>query len=165
MIFLVQIILICVLMLILAALYIDERQKRSAKIAAGKLTEIWDGAERRRFLRVNTGMPVKYTIPAGSKNHNPTKSKNISAGGICITINEKLPPKSLLDLEIDLPDSAKPLVVRGEVMWTKEETGDANAQGIRRFSVGVEFKEILSRDPKRLVKFIEEAQKTAGGKD
>lgn len=154
MIFCVQIILIIILLSILILLYLDEKQKKKAKVSTGKLTQVWDGSERRRFLRVPTDIPVRYSLPKNSNNLKNGRTKDISIGGICMTVNEKLNPKVRLCLEIESEGSPPPISAKGEVVWVKEAVEQKNAEGIRYFDIGIEFKDISPKDKERLAEFI-----------
>lgn len=149
-----------VLLLILTALYIDERQKKQTKISRGKLIHVWDGSERRRFVRISADIPVRYSLPKGPNNIKAPKTKDISIGGICITINEKLMPRASLCLVIEPAGSPEPILANGEVAWVKENTQETNKEGIRYFDIGIEFKDILPKDKERLFGFIKEFEKT-----
>lgn len=158
MILLIQLILICVLVLILIALYLDERYKHKTGVPTGRLTQFWDGAERRRFVRINADVPVRYTLPKTNNNAKAIKTNNMSVGGICISLTEKLSPHDKLSLEIEcLPFPSPPIVAKGEVVWIKEDTQEENKDGIRRFTMGIEFKDISPQGKERLFKFIKEA--------
>lgn len=161
----IQIILICVLILILASLYLDERYKQKNKIPKGKLTQFWDGTERRRFVRISANVPVRYSLPKGGDNLKVVKTKDISIGGICMTITEKLSPNIGLRLEIELGEATSPIFAKGEVVWVKEDADLKDKEGIRYFSVGVEFREILPKDRERLVGFIKRSEQIQGGRD
>lgn len=160
MIFYIQIILIVVLCSVLGALYLDEKQKNKIKFPTGRLTQFWDGSERRRYVRVSTNVPIRYSLPKESNNHiKAIKTKDISVGGICMTVNEKLNPRLRLYLEIETPGLPSPVCARGEVVWVKESTEDKNEDGIRYFNIGIEFKEVQPKDKERLFSYIKELNK------
>jgi c-di-GMP-binding flagellar brake protein YcgR len=149
-----QILLIVVLSLILGALYIEEKRKNKLRIPAGKLTELWDGSERRRYVRIRTDVPVRYTLPKEQDNSRAFKTKDISMGGICMTVSEKLAPHLKLCLQIEVEGSADPILAKGEVVWAKENSEIKNEAGIRYFDIGVEFKELLPKNKERFFSFV-----------
>jgi len=156
----IQIILIVVLCSILAALYLDEKQKNKIKFPTGRLIQLWDGSERRRYVRVSTNVHIRYSLPKESNNHiKAIKTKDISVGGICMTVNEKLSPHLKLCLEIETPGVPSPVCARGEVVWVKDNTEDKNDDGIRYFNIGIEFKEVQPKEKERLFKYIKELNK------
>jgi len=156
MIFCFQLILISVLVFTLLALYFDERRKNLLKIPRGRITGFWEGAERRRHFRVDADMPVRYSLTKGTTNFKAAKTKNISAGGICISIKEKLTPMDTVSLEIDMDGSRGFVIAKGEVMWVKEGPKQEGTEGVRHFDVGLEFKDLSNRDKDKLFNFITE---------
>lgn len=161
----IQIILIIVLFLILGALYIDEKQKQRRRAPSGKLIQFWDGSERRVFTRLNCDIPIKYSLPHQTPHAKFANSKDVSIGGICVSVKEKLSLNDKLSLEIDFPGGGHPVIVTGQVAWVKEDTPKNNPMEVRRFRAGLEFKDISPRDRDRLLKFIKESSQVASGQD
>lgn len=155
-----QIILIFILIFTLSALYLDDKQRQKSKITTSRVTRFWEGNERRCYVRIDIDLPVRYTIPRGSVNLDAIKTKNISVGGICMTLNEKLNMHEILALEIELPEGPMPVMVKGEIVWVREDIAQSRKDEIRHFDIGIEFRELLSKDRDRLFKFIKEHRKT-----
>jgi len=151
----IQATLIAVLVFTLIALYFDETHKRRFGTPTGKMTQCWDGSERRRFVRIAKDISIKYSMPKEADKYKVIKTNNISIGGICMTINEKFSLKALLSIEIALLDSPNPIFAKGEVVWVTENPQQDN-DGIRYFDIGIEFKDILPQDRERLFKFIKQ---------
>lgn len=156
MILLIQLILGTVLVLILILLWRDESRAKRAKIPIGKLTSVWEGAERRRHVRVDVDIPVRYILTKDSSPLTAVQTKNISMGGLCITIAEKLKRGDVISVEIDICAVSERITAKGEIMWVKEETENNDPQGIRRFDIGLEFKELSNRHRKQLFNFLKE---------
>lgn len=91
-------------------------------------------AERRMFDRVDGVVAVRYS-PAGSSIENYATTKNISGGGIRISLFRKLAPGTVVDLEIFKINSDSSARCRGEVMWINR-TAD---KGKRCFEAGIRF--------------------------
>jgi len=163
MIYFLQFVLLALLIVILVTLFNDDRKKRKAGIPAGTLMRIWNGSERRRFVRVGAHVPVRYSISISARPLKVTKTHNVSIGGICINLNEKLMLNSLLFLEIEISSSpaGHTILAKGEVVWIDEETGEVTADGIRHFTAGIEFKEMSSRDREKLADFVKKAPPSA----
>ncbi|MCX5715868.1 MAG: PilZ domain-containing protein [Candidatus Omnitrophica bacterium] len=165
MILVIQLILVSVLFLILIALYVDEKHKHKFKIPTGILTQFWDGSERRRFVRVDADIPVKYSLSLKPNGTSVVKTADISIGGVCITLAEKLTPKQNLAVEIGLPDAGKSAIVaKGRVAWVKESESQSQ-DGIRYFTAGIEFCEISRNGMACLLNFVKNARgsQTADG--
>lgn len=161
----IQITIILVLIFILIALYLDERQKRKKSVPTGRVTQIWNGAERRRSVRVTSDIPIRYNLPSNQKEFKASRTKNISTGGACTVLNEKLSSGTKLIAEISLPNHRPPVILTAQVVWTSEETTQPDPSGIRHFNVGIEFINISPRDRDRLRTFIDKTQESQRGKD
>lgn len=156
----IQLILITVLCAILGALYIDEKHRNKIKFPTGKLIQLWDGSERRRYVRISADVPIRYSLPKEYNNHvKAIKTKDISVGGICMIVNEKLNLHIMLCLRIDTPGLSSPIYAKGEVVWVKENTEDKNTEGIRYFNIGIEFNDVQPQDKERLFSYIKELDK------
>jgi len=109
-------------------------------------------AERRKFVRLNVGCEVNYKVlnvepPKFIK----SKTKNISAGGICLIADEKLNPGTLLELNFHLPDKAITIRAKGRVAWVNPFK-IANEK--ERFDCGIEFVEISPKDQKIINQYV-----------
>ncbi|MFC1593742.1 flagellar brake protein [Candidatus Omnitrophota bacterium] len=107
--------------------------------------------ERRKFVRLNAAVDVQYTVLKNdsSKNRKKARSRNISAGGICIISYEEIPIGTTLALTIYFPNEAFPIMCKGKVVWAKPfKVGNEEP----RFDVGVgiEFFDINETDRKKI---------------
>lgn len=159
----IQIIGIVVLTSVLILTYLEENQKKKSILPTGKLTHIWNGSERRRFVRIPVNVPVRYNLSKGINNPKVAMTNDISTGGICITIKEKLSPNCTIDLEIEPEKSSTPILAKGQIVWVKETAKQKNAGDIRYFNIGVEFREILPKEKERLYNFIKGLKETNSG--
>jgi len=77
--------------------------------------------EQRQYIRLSKSLVVGYKIK-GQFLSSGGRSKNISAGGICLPIFQMLNLGTILDLEVHLKEFEKPIKVTGEIIWiTKRE--------------------------------------------
>jgi c-di-GMP-binding flagellar brake protein YcgR len=111
-----------------------------------------DFSERRRFVRLNSAVDIQYNLlekePAERLK---TKSRNISAGGICIIASEKLEIDDILVISITVPGETLPVVTKGRVAWIKPfEIGKEG----QHFDVGIEFIEISPEDRKKIEQYV-----------
>ncbi|MFH1360806.1 MAG: PilZ domain-containing protein [Candidatus Omnitrophota bacterium] len=107
--------------------------------------------ERRKFLRLNINVDIKYAVLPSSDNHSGS-SRNISAGGICIITHEELLPGDRLKLDISLPDDPSMIQTIGQVVWTK--TFSIAGEGKNRYDVGVEFIDISDEERGKIKKYV-----------
>jgi len=77
---------------------------------------MYSRSERRTFRRIEGEFPVRYTPSRGRREYR-TVTKNISGGGMRITIFKRVPQGTILDLEIFRDDSGRNARCKGEVRW------------------------------------------------
>ena len=63
--------------------------------------------ESRKHLRVDAKVTVSYMGP----------TKNLSAGGMCVVVDNPLAVGSEAELEFKLPGSTEPITCTGRVVW------------------------------------------------
>lgn len=79
-------------------------------------------------------------------------TKNISEGGICLIVYDKVDIGHTLRLKIELP-TKKVVESKGKVVWVKEFEiiGKSNE---KRYDIGVEFSEVNPQDRDEMKNFI-----------
>lgn len=109
--------------------------------------------ERRKYVRLDASIKVEYKVLKDAKAKREVISKNISGGGVCFSVKEGLKSKTILEMEIGIPDGAEPICAKGEVVWLQ---GLPISQEARRkyFEVGVKFIRIASLDRDRILNYV-----------
>lgn len=96
--------------------------------------------ERRGFIRLQAYHCVKYKLlSTEDKERHPfiaATIRDISAGGVCLRIEEHLPESALIELKINFPHIATSIYVLAKIIWTRQR------DKIRRYDVGMQFIEI-----------------------
>jgi c-di-GMP-binding flagellar brake protein YcgR len=95
--------------------------------------------ENRLFERINAPMQISYEVVENAP-AKTAESKDISGGGIRLSLNEKLKEGSALKLMIGIPGAAnKTTVAYGVVVWTRkiEIMGPGKASGY--YETGIQF--------------------------
>ena len=112
------------------------------------------GEERRRFPRLNLDTEIIYRVlDQVEAELYTTGSKNISSGGLCIIVIERLERGAVLSLRFSLPDLNKIITAKGRVMWIKELCiGNKKAGDF--YEAGIEFMEIAQVDRKRIKEYV-----------
>ena len=129
--------ILLVLVLILLLTWKEDIMARKG-ITHGTLNKYWILRERRRFIRFNEDMKIRYNRLASEPKTNNSRVSNISRTGLCLSTYEKLKEKDALDLEIEIQGFSMPVKLTGIVMWVKElQTGDGH--GRRIFYTGIKF--------------------------
>jgi c-di-GMP-binding flagellar brake protein YcgR len=131
----------------------EESKERKKAEPIGKLEEYWDGKERRRAVRVDTTLNVRYRILKTKAAQRRSLSENISRLGACLLLDEKLSQGTLLELEIELPTPPSSLFTKARVVWTKESPLQMIEK--RNFHTGVEFLDTDHQSQEKLSSFIE----------
>ncbi len=97
--------------------------------------------EKRRFQRLDVPLSLRYKEPV-SNLWNESLSKNISAGGIQISVVEKMKPGNLLDLMIRAEEDSEPVLVSGLVVWNDRDYALDSQRQTNRYRIGLKFEKI-----------------------
>lgn len=98
---------------------------------------MYAGIERRIFHRIEGEIAVRYR-QVDSKEGCSVTTKNISAGGMRISLLKKIEPGTVLDLEIFRGRSNASSRCRGRIMWV-QRLPLAKNKGKKYFEAGIEF--------------------------
>jgi len=124
--------------------------------------DVFKGFCRRRYTRIPFSFPVRFIFCGYDKDdlqeegsYNYAFSKDISAGGVQLTLKEKPKIAKYVKLKLTLPfqDETKALEVVGNILWAKPDESNGH------FNVGVEFSELFFEDKKVIKAFIEQTMK------
>lgn len=129
---------------ILAVVLREERLVARGKVPLGRLRRFWFRTERRRAPRYRVNWPIRYQrVEGGPSTNGQTRDVSQTGAGMTITVLEKMPVGCFLQLEILLPERPAPILVTGEVVWTREASGPEPPPGQPRlFYMGVRFHNI-----------------------
>jgi c-di-GMP-binding flagellar brake protein YcgR len=113
--------------------------------------------ERRNYVRVDLETKVNFRVrrPKGSKAASEkvvAVSRNVSVEGICFTSPVRLKEGTLLDLEIFVPNSPKPLNIKGEVRWSQPFKKEADTKKL--YNTGVRLVTIEKNDEGKFILFV-----------
>lgn len=111
--------------------------------------------EKRRYVRLNASVDVRWSKivdPVEKLAYNNNITKNISEGGICLLVYEKVEVGDILSLIFELP-TRKTICSKAQVRWVKEFRmgGEKARQG---YDIGLEFLDILSEDREEIKNFV-----------
>ncbi len=110
--------------------------------------------ERRKYVRLKASVEVKYTV-IGKPRTIEAFSKNVSADGLCLTIEEQLSAETTLQLEIKIPNSKDPIRALGRVVWQKRFESAGDQPGLY-FDTGIEFTGISDFDRFNINRYVTE---------
>jgi len=115
-----------------------EKKRLRNNITLGLARKYWILREKRRFVRFDEEIKIRYNFLQNPSNSHNSKTANISQKGLCLVTYEKLKERSYINLEIVVPGFSKPAKLIGQVAWTKD-LQNQDAQGRRLFYAGVKF--------------------------
>jgi len=133
---LIEILLIFILAMIMLTLITDESNHKKRTKHLVKLKDYWDGKERRRVVRHNVSLDVRYSINHAFKN---SKASDISSHGLGLVIDEKFERKTPLSVEIVIGENKEPIKAKARVMWSKEAVEEEKHTAKRLFHTGIKF--------------------------
>ncbi|MFH0839860.1 MAG: PilZ domain-containing protein [Candidatus Omnitrophota bacterium] len=108
------------------------------------------GQERRRYIRFNRKLKVKYEF---REEFNVNRSINVSRGGVLVKSKSPIPENTHIILHIELPSRHEDIIVISRVVWT-ERTSDEES-----YLVALSFSSMDAADNRALVNFIESLPK------
>jgi hypothetical protein len=103
--------------------------------------------EKRIYDRFSSRFPVKFKDARQDFGTN-VFLRNVSAGGAKITTKERIFLNDSVTLEVELLDGKGPMMIRGEVAWTKGLEPEL-------WDVGLRFYDVILMDLWRLYKSAE----------
>ena len=115
--------------------------------------------ERRKHTRLDLALPIRYRIVRNQREiqkliqQKSSGSRNLSAGGLCVLVNEDVTKEDIVKLQLTLPDEEKPVVAFAEIVWI-EPKGAENLIGLR-------FLAIKEQDVARITGYVE-TQRASG---
>ncbi len=107
--------------------------------------------ERRDFPRLTVSVDIEYLILNEIKAQQ-SLSKNISAGGICLIVYEKIAIGSILLLKFRFPNDNQEVQAKGRVVWSSYFTIGADRKD--RYDLGIEFTDIGADVKEKLAQHI-----------
>jgi len=109
--------------------------------------------ERRRFIRLNSAISVNYKKLDSAAQEEEIFSRNISEGGICLIVGDRLNEGDLLKLNISIPRHRTIINVNGRVVWIREIPVAAES-GKKTFRAGIEFVGIDRQAARQIEEYV-----------
>ncbi|MBU4377175.1 MAG: PilZ domain-containing protein [Candidatus Omnitrophica bacterium] len=110
----------------------------------------YHGQERRRYIRFNRKLKVKYEF---REEFNINRSINVSRGGVLVKSKSPIPENTHIILRMELPSRHEDIIVISRVVWT-EKTSDEDG-----YLVALSFSSMDAADNRALINFIESLPK------
>lgn len=108
-------------------------------------------ADRRKYPRFELKVNAKYNVIDSEDIFSDSKTKNISAEGICFESDTFFKPGTGIGLKIDLGDRSEPVQLTGQIRWSQEVKGEA--PGKKKYLNGVKLVKVPESDEGRFLKY------------
>ena len=119
------------------------------------------GAERRKYIRLDTVIPVQFRLESLDSKQSLSPwiqgfTNNIGHGGICLSVNDLSPDlikliqekRVKLSIEIDMPLSSNSICALVSLAWTKEIGGLS-----KRYLLGLDYEKINPKQNYILIRY------------
>ncbi len=107
--------------------------------------------ERRRFIRLEIPIEVKYVIEEDpNQARKRVATKDLSCDGLRFISGEKVDEGSVIDLNLTVPGAANPIHIKGKTIWSRKVSTEDTAP----FEVGVEFMQIEEDNKNTFLKYL-----------
>ena len=105
--------------------------------------------ERRRYIRTDKSLPLIIYLKEGKLvKEAHTTTRNISATGVMVECDKKLPVGTEAKLDINTPGSANPVHGIGRIVWSSPLSGGD------RYRTGIEFVRIEEDNKNTFLKYL-----------
>jgi len=121
----------------LMMLWAHEKIATKRVIPRAKVTECWDGEERRSHRRFDKDLEVEYGVRTRPHLNNG-RTVDLSKAGMKLLLDEKLPKGAILGLKVRIPEKRQTIEVEAEVIWTSD-ADKKDSTGKRFFFSGLKF--------------------------
>ena len=109
--------------------------------------------ERRKFVRLDTRLPVTYQVMQGPASR-VSLSSDIGGGGVCLFLSEPLKPGTFVRVEVTLSDPPRAVTFTGEVIWCEQYEMIGKTQRERSVEAGVKFIQIEPSDQQAIMRHV-----------
>ena len=110
----------------------------------------YSGIDRRLYQRLPASI-VEYSLVSEGAKEKSSFAKDVSLGGVCILISEKIELNTILSLKIYLPTYKTPVEAKGIVVWMKK-SGYLNPKD-KHYDIGVKLIEIEENDRDKIYEY------------
>jgi CheY-like chemotaxis protein len=109
-------------------------------------------SEKRQFPRFELKAPIKFKVPTQKMDISMASIKNISGGGLCLLVNQKVAFGQMLQVEFVLPHDKTNVIAMCEVVWV-DVLGE-ESEGGYKYQLGIKFVEIDKQQQKAINRFV-----------
>ena len=106
--------------------------------------------ENRLYERISLPIKLTYEVRTRPRIVKESVSKDISGNGICLSLKEKLLPKTVLDIDINIANNNDVKLI-GKVVWSRRVEIIADESPVVYYDTGIE---LLNADPININRII-----------
>lgn len=137
-----------------------------AYLRIGLTSEI-EEIQRRNYFRFECSVPVKYRVLESEnipdeesdeekeKQMKPAITADLSGGGVCIRLNEKIEVNKEIEGELDFGEGNRKINFTAKVVRCTKLTGNLKYE----YEIGTLFKQLENRDREYIIRFIFKEQR------
>jgi hypothetical protein len=106
------------------------------------------GAERRRWARAQSDLPITVTLADGSS---PARVRDVSRAGVCFFLDKPIPMMTVLDVTLDVTAASGPRQIRGRGAVVRCER---IAKAVDHWEVAVFLNEMSEGDRRAMEEYV-----------
>ncbi|MFC1807006.1 PilZ domain-containing protein [Candidatus Omnitrophota bacterium] len=95
--------------------------------------------EKRLYERISLPIRLKYEVKSRPKLVSEAGTRNISGSGICLSLKEKLVPKTELSMKVEIGDNEEEITLKGRVVWSRRVDILEKDGPVSYFDTGIEL--------------------------
>lgn len=107
--------------------------------------------ERRKYRRIRNGVKTVYKV-MGVEGEYDLAVLNLSGGGLCLPLSQKINKGTLLELNLNVPHEKEPFFALAKVVWQSQ--APVNKGGKVYYETGIEFLKLGIREKMRIIRYI-----------
>ena len=107
--------------------------------------------ERRKYRRIKDGIKAVYKV-MGVEGEYGLSVINLSGGGLCLPLSQKMGKGTLLELNLNMPYEKEPFFALAKVAWQSQVS--VNKEGKAYYETGIEFLRLGLKDKMHIIRYI-----------
>ncbi|MBN2145199.1 MAG: PilZ domain-containing protein [Candidatus Aureabacteria bacterium] len=112
---------------------------------------ISNGENRRRYHRARVKVAIKLARATSALTWIQAYTRDISLGGLCIDIDQKLSPYSMVKILLESTEANQSITIFGRVLWVVEPKEDEEGNAPAVYTAGIQFLNLHTEEGKKLI--------------
>jgi hypothetical protein len=123
-------------------------EQEQPKPSSSRRNAAASGAERRRWARAQSDLPITVTLAGGVS---PARVRDVSRAGVCFFLDRPIPMMTVLDVAIEVKTSAGPRNIRGHGAVVRCER---IAKAVDHWEVAVFLNDMSESDRRAMEEYV-----------